>query len=59
MPNAMPPLIEVVRPVPDPRRRSGVRHPAAAVLALACTARWCGYRSYHAIAAWGRNDAEP
>ena len=48
------PLIEVLGEVPEVRKRHGRRHPLAAILALACTAMLCGYRSYSAIAAWGR-----
>jgi hypothetical protein len=51
----IPPLIEVLQRIPDPRHRRGVRHPAAALLALASAAMLCGARSYEAIAEWGRN----
>ena len=49
------PLIEVLAEVPDFRRARGKRHPLAAILALACVAILCGYRSYGAMADWGRN----
>ena len=49
------PLIEVLAEMPEVRQHRGQRHALAALLALACSARLCGYRSYTAIAAWGRN----
>jgi predicted transposase YbfD/YdcC len=49
------PLIEVLAEIPDVRKRRGKRHALAAILALACSAMLCGYRSYTAMAEWGRN----
>ena len=49
------PLVEHFGAVPDFRQASGKRYALPAILALACAAMLCGYRSYGAIAEWGRN----
>ena len=48
------PLVDSLHEIPDPRHPRGRRHPLVAILALMCVAMLCGYRSYSAIADWGR-----
>jgi hypothetical protein len=55
MPTAVIPLMQFLVEVPDFRAASGKRYPLSAILALACAAIVCSYRSYGAIAEWGRN----
>ena len=55
MPTPVIPLMQFLVEVPDFRAASGKRHPLSAILALACAACLCGYRSYGAMAEWGRN----
>jgi predicted transposase YbfD/YdcC len=55
MPTPVIPLMPFLVEVPDFRAASGKRHPLSAILALACAAILCGYRSYGAMAEWGRN----
>jgi predicted transposase YbfD/YdcC len=45
-------LLEVLEQLPDPRRRRGVRHRVAGIVAVALTAVLAGARSYAAIASW-------
>lgn len=43
------------RPIPDPRRAQGRRHPLPTVLAIAAGAVLCGMRGYRAIADWAQS----
>jgi hypothetical protein len=52
-------LLEVLAQVPDPRNPKGVRHPLAAILALAVLAMLTGAKSYTAIAQFGRDKGAP
>ena len=47
-------LLDILAEVPDSRNNRGKRHPLSAILGLAVIAMMCGYRSYAAIAEWGR-----
>lgn len=48
-------LIDVFSKIPDFRQASGKRYPLHAILSLSAAALLCGYRSYSAMAEWGRN----
>jgi hypothetical protein len=54
METACPSLMSMLAEVTDFRQRRGMRHPLAAILGLAVAATLCGYRSYAAMAQWGR-----
>src|SRR5512135_556759 len=58
MPAQIIPLVQVFVEIPDFRQNQGKRYALSAVLALACAAILCGYRSYGAIAEWGHNYGE-
>lgn len=45
-------LLAVLRDVPDPRRKRGIRHPVGAILAVAACAVAAGAKSFVAIAEW-------
>ena len=47
-------LIDLFSSIPDFRQSKGKRHPLSAILSLAVAAILCGYKSYSAIAEWGR-----
>ena len=58
MTTQVPPLVEILAEIPDPRQNSGKRYPLAAMLTLVCVATLCGYKSILAIAEWGTNYGE-
>lgn len=58
MPAQIIPLVQLFVEIPDFRNNQGKRYSLSAILALACAAILCGYRSYSAIAEWGRNYGE-
>jgi predicted transposase YbfD/YdcC len=53
-----PPLIDILSEIPDYRKAKGKRHPLPSILALACVAMMCGYKSYRTFSKWGENYGE-
>jgi predicted transposase YbfD/YdcC len=51
----IPPLVDVLAEIPDPRKARGKRHPLPAMLALTCVALLCGYQSLLAVSEWAHN----
>ena len=49
------PLIDALADIPDFRKSRGKRYALSSILALACWAALGGYRSYSAMAEWGRH----
>jgi predicted transposase YbfD/YdcC len=51
-------LIDVLAKIPDPRSRSGLRHPSKALLAASICAVLSGHKSFIAIAEWIADQSE-
>jgi predicted transposase YbfD/YdcC len=54
-----PHLLAYLAAIPDPRARSGRRHPLVAILAVAAAAVLAGARSFAAIAEWAADAPQP
>ena len=54
-----PHLLAYLAAIPDPRARSGRRHPLVTILALAAAAVLAGARSFAAIAEWAADSPRP
>jgi len=48
-------LIEILKSLPDPRKKRGKRHRIISIMAIAICAVLCGARSYAAIAEWAKH----
>jgi len=55
MKTQFPPLMDILKQIPDPRQPKGKRYSLASILALVCMANMCGYKSYSTISEWGKN----
>ena len=51
----IPPLVDALAQIPDPRKARGKRHPLPAMLALTCVALLCGYQNLLAVSEWAHN----
>jgi len=49
------PLIDILTEISDFRKEKGKRYSLTSILALACVAMMCGYKSYRAFSDWGHN----
>jgi hypothetical protein len=47
-------LLELLRTLPDPRKRRGIRHPLVCIVAIATCACLAGARSFEAMAQWAQ-----
>jgi hypothetical protein len=54
-----PHLLASLAAIPDPRARTGRRHPLVAILALAAAAVLAGAQSVTAIAEWATDTSQP
>lgn len=50
-------LLEVLREIPDPRKRRGIRHPMVSVMAVSVCAVLAGAQSLAAIAHWAKDQS--
>ena len=55
MATRIPPLMDIVSAIPDPRHRKGRVYKLSSILGLMCAASLCGYQTYSAMAEWCRN----
>ncbi len=55
MATRIPPLMDMLSAIPDPRHRKGRVYKLSSILAMMCAASLCGYQTYGAMAEWCRN----
>jgi hypothetical protein len=58
-PKELSSLMQVLRKIPDPRKRRGIRHGRTTLLAISVAAVLSGARSLEAIAQWARECTQP